>query len=152
MRTLVPWLPRNGGLFEPLREEMEEMFGRFFAPPEGVGYKTFKPWMPRLDIEELEREVVVKVDLPGIDAKDVEVTVVDGSLILRGEKKEVKEEKRKNFHRVERFTGGFYREVPLPVGIEPEKITATSAKGVVTITIPKKPEVHPKKIMVKPLD
>jgi HSP20 family protein len=69
-------------------------------------------------------------------------------LVLRGEKQEEKKEEKKDFHRIERFVGQFYREIPLPTGTNPDKISATSSKGVVTITIPKKPEVQPKKIAV----
>lgn len=152
MRMLVPWRHRNGGVFEPLRQEMEDVFQNFFAPIEETGPKAFQAWAPRVDIEETDKEILVKADLPGVEAKDVDVSVADGSLILRGEKREEKEDKKKNFHRVERFVGQFYREIPLPAGTDPDKISAASAKGVVTVTIPKKPEVQPKKISVKPQD
>jgi HSP20 family protein len=103
-----------------------------------------------VDVEETEKEIVVKADLPGVDPKDVEISVFDGSLVVKGEKKETKEEKKTNYHRVERFMGQFYREVPLPRGVDPEKIVAKSGQGVVTVTIPKKPEVLPKKVTIKP--
>jgi HSP20 family protein len=149
MRNLIPWRNPNTGLLEPLRQEMEELFQRFLEPLGGNGHRTLPAWAPRVDIAETDKEVVVKADLPGVDAKDVEISVADAALVLRGEKKEEKEEKKKNYHRVERFLGQFYREIPLPAGADPERITAASAKGVITITIPKKPEVQPKKIPVK---
>jgi HSP20 family protein len=149
MRALIPWR-RTAGLLEPFRQEMEEMFETFFGP-EGPGNGA-KAWVPRVDVEETDKEVLVKADLPGVDPKDVEVTVTEGALILQGEKKQEKEEKTKNYHRVERFAGRFYREVPLPAGAEPEAITATSAKGVVTVAIPKKPEAQPKKIAIQAKD
>jgi hypothetical protein len=98
------------------------------------------------------RVIGVKADLPGIDAKDVEVSVMEGTLVLRGEKKEEKKEERKDYQRVERFAGQFYREIPLPPGTDPDKIAASSSQGVVTITIPKKPEVQPRKITVAQQD
>jgi HSP20 family protein len=128
---------------------MEDWTRRFFAEPfEEAAYTP--AWAPRVDVEETEKEVVVKADLPGVDPEDLDVSVLDGVLILRGAKKEEKEEKGKSFHRVERFRGEFYRELPLPAGVDPDKIAATCAKGVVTVSIPKKPAALPKKIAVKP--
>jgi HSP20 family protein len=150
MRGLIPWR-RTTGLLEPFRQEMEEVFERFFGPEE-PGSGAAKVWAPRVDVEETDREILVRADLPGVDPKDVEVTVAEGVLVLKGEKKQEKEEKTKTYHRVERFVGGFYREVPLPAGAEPEKITATSSKGVVTVTIPKTPEAQPKKIAIQAKD
>jgi len=145
----MPFRQRNGGFLEPFRQEMESVFERFFGQPfEELG-TTMKAWSPRVDIEETENEIVVKADLPGVDPKDVEITVNNGTLILKGEKKEEHEEKKKDFHNVERFVGQFYRELPLPTGTDPDKIAATSAKGVITVTIPKVPEAQPKKITVQ---
>lgn len=152
MTGLIPWRRGSLGALEELRGEMDRMLERFFGPagePEGNAGKPV--WAPRIDVEETEKEVLVKADLPGVDPKDVEVSVIEGALVLRGEKKEEREEKKKNFHRMERFIGRFYREVPLPPGTDPEKISATSAKGVITVVIPKKPEAQPKKIAVKPI-
>jgi HSP20 family protein len=134
---------------EDLREEFGELVQRFFGEPlVGNGGKV--SWAPRVDIAETDKEIVVKADLPGVEAKDVEVSVMGGAVILRGERKEEREEKKKNYHRTERFVGQFYREIPLPSGADPDKIVASSTKGVVTVTIPKKPEVQPKKITVTP--
>ncbi len=149
MRGLIRWR-RPAGLLEPFRQEMEEVFERFFGPEEGGNGS--KVWAPRVDVEETDREVLVKADLPGVDPKEVEITLTEGALILKGEKKEAREEKAKNYHRVERFFGRFYREVPLPAGADAAKITATSAKGVITVTIPKAPEAQPKRIAVQAKD
>jgi HSP20 family protein len=131
---------------------MESVFERFFGEPFGEIGTTVKTWTPRVDVEETDMEMLVKADLPGVDAKDVEISVADGSLILKGEKKEEREEKKKNYHSVERFVGKFYREIALPSGTDPDKIAATSSKGVITVTIPKKPEAQPKKVAVKAQD
>jgi HSP20 family protein len=149
MRSLIPWRRRDFPMLEPFRQEMETMFHRFFEPLEEVGVEL-RPWAPRVDVVETEKEIVVKADLPGVDPKDVEISVFDGSLVVKGEKKETKEEKKTNYHRVERFMGQFYREVPLPRGVDPEKIVAKSGQGVVTVTIPKKPEAVPRKVAIKP--
>jgi HSP20 family protein len=153
MKSLIPWRRRTGGAFETLRHEMEGLFERFFGEPlEGNGGEGLRAWAPRVDIEETDKELLVKADLPGVDPKDVDISVSDGSLVLRGEKKEEREERKKTYHRVERFVGQFYREIPLPSGTDPDKITATGSKGVITVTIPKTPQAQTKKITVKAQD
>ena len=143
--------PRNRvtNFLEPFRQEMEDLMQRFFGDEDGNG-KTIKAWAPRVDVEETDKEILVKADLPGVDPKAVEISVENGVLTIRGEMKEEKEEKKKNYHRVERFSGSFYRSLALPPGADAEKVAATSANGVVTVTIPKKPEAQPKKISVTP--
>jgi HSP20 family protein len=148
MKTLIPWRRNELGLFRPFRQEVEDLFERFFTEPYEEAYKPMV-WTPRVDIEETPKEILVKVDLPGVEAKEVDISIVEGCVVLQGEKKEEHEEKKKGFHRYERFVGKFYRELPLPPGADPEKILATSAKGVITVIIPKKPEAQPKKITVK---
>jgi HSP20 family protein len=151
MKTLMPWR-RGFGLMGPFRREVEDLFERFFGETEGGNGNAVMAWEPRVDVEETDKELLVKADLPGVDPKDVEVSVENGVLTLRGEKKEEKEERKKNYHRMERFVGKFYRAIPLPPGSDAEKVTATSSKGVITIAIPKTPEALPRKIAVKPRD
>lgn len=146
--ALTRWRPTTWGLLESFRREMDDLMTRFFGD-EGNG-ETLTTWAPRVDVEETEKEVLIKTDLPGVDPKNVEIAIENGVLSIRGERKEEREEKKKNYHRVERFMGTFYRAIPLPPGVDADKVTATSSQGVVTITIPKKPEVQPKKIVVTP--
>lgn len=148
--TLTPWRPL--GMIEPFRKEMETLMERFFGEESGNGHplQAIQSWAPRIDVEETDKEIVVKADLPGVDPKAVEVSVENGVLTVRGEKKEEKEKKEKNFHRIERFSGSFYRAIALPPGTDAEKVNASSANGVIIITIPKKPEAQPKKITVTP--
>ncbi len=149
MKALTPWFGRTGAPLEAFRQEMDEWTRRFFGGPL---FETTAPqaWAPSVDVAETDKEVVVKADLPGVDPKDVDISVADGSLVLRGHKKEEREENGKNFRRMERFEGEFYRELPLPAGVDADKISATSSKGVVTITFPKKPAAQAKKVAVKP--
>ncbi len=148
MTNLIPW---TKNAVESWRQEMENMFERVTGErlPNG---ESLKMWAPRVDIEETDKEITVKADLPGVDPKDVEITVMGDVLTLSGEKKEEKEEKKKNFRRVERFEGKFYRQIALPAGADPDNVNATSSKGVITITIPKKVELQPKKVSVKVQD
>ena len=146
--AMTPWQP-SFGLLEPFRKEMEEMMERFFGDGGGKP-RAVETWAPRVDVEETDKEILVKADLPGVDPKNVEITVENGVLMVRGEKKEEKEEKKKNYPRLERFAGSVYRAIALPPGADAEKVSATSANGVVTVAIPKKTEAQPKKITVTP--
>jgi len=137
-------------MLEGFRQDMNDLMQRFFGgsvPETDAGLA--ETWQPRCDVEESDKEIVVKADLPGVDPKEVDISIRDNTLIVRGERKEEKEEKKKNYHRVERFVGQFYRAIDLPSEADAEKITAASANGTVTITIPKKPGTQPKKIPVK---
>lgn len=152
MKTLIPWRAGDN-LMEQMRTEMDDVFQRFFGlPVEAKANGESNIWAPRVDISETDKAFIVKADLPGVDPKDVEINVRDGVLTVRGEKKEQKEEKHKNYHRVERFVGQFYRSIPLPVGVDEDNVQATTTKGVLSVTIPKKPEAQPKKIAVKSQD
>jgi HSP20 family protein len=146
----MPYLPPAA----PMRlfgDELDDLMIRLFSDPEARVLAPLETkWAPHLDVEETPTEMIVKVDLPGIEPRDVVIEVADGVLILHGERKEEREEKGRNFHRTERFVGEFYRALPLPRGIDPEKIVARSLRGVVTVTIPRKPEVLPRKIAVEP--
>jgi HSP20 family protein len=149
MKSLIPWRERNGGALAQLHNEMDNLFHRFIGEPLEEFGQTMKTWTPRVDIEETDKEILVKVDLPGVEPKDVDISVAEGSLIVKGEKKEEREDKKKNYHKIERFVGQFYRELPLPPAADPERITAAGAKGVITVIIPKKATAQPKKIAVK---
>ena len=147
-------LSRRTQTWEPIQQlqrEMDRVMQRFFGEmPETSAQNGLTAWMPRVDIEEDDKQFIIKADLPGVDPKDVEISVLDDALVLRGQKKEQREEKKQNYHRIERFEGEFYREIPLPRGIDAEKIQAKTTNGVLTVTVPKKAEAQPKKISVQP--
>ncbi|WP_298267020.1 Hsp20/alpha crystallin family protein [Geobacter sp.] len=106
-------------------------------------------WQPPVDIFEDENFVVIKAELPGIDQKDIEVRIEDNTLTLRGERKHEEEVRKENYHRIERYYGGFQRSFSLPHTIDQEKVKATCDKGVLTITLPKREETKPKQINVE---
>lgn len=149
MSTALSPYRRGVNLFDSFRDEMEDVFNKFFAG-DGINGQAMKAWTPRMDVEETEKEILVKADIPGVDPKDVDIQVVDNVLTVRGGKEERKEEKKKNYHRTERFVGQFFRSISLPAGIDADKVSATSVNGTVTITIPKRPEAQPKKIAIAP--
>jgi HSP20 family protein len=155
LRELAPWFGgrRVGDPLGSLHDEVDRLFEDFtrgFRVPrlaEGVGGAV----VPDIDVAETEKEVVVTAELPGIDEKDVDVTLADGMLSIKGEKKAEKEEKGKNFHRVERSFGSFTRRIGMPAEVDESKVKAEFAKGVLTVTLPKKPVAQQaaKKIAVK---
>lgn len=106
---------------------------------------------PRVDVTEDENAYEITAEMPGVEEKDVEVTVKENRLTLRGEKKSEKEEKKKDYHMTERSYGSFERSFRLPADVMADKIKADFAKGVLTLTLPKTPEAKSKerKIAIK---
>jgi HSP20 family protein len=105
---------------------------------------------PAVDVTEKDKEFEVTAELPGLDEKDVEVKLTNGNLTIKGEKKEEKEEREKDYYLSERRYGSFVRSFPLPEGVNADKIEASFAKGVLTIKLPKTAEAQAeKKIPVK---
>jgi HSP20 family protein len=102
-----------------------------------------------LDITETPDALEVSAEIPGIDPKEVKITVKNNLLTLQGEKKEEKETKGKHWHRIERHSGSFTRTVQLPVEVEPDKVEANSKNGVLTITLPKSKAAQGRQIPVK---
>jgi HSP20 family protein len=96
-----------------------------------------------------KEEFVLRADLPGLDEKDIEVTVEDGTVTIRGERKEETEEKKEDYYFSERTYGVFARTLPLPAGVEADKVRATFKKGVLEVHLPKAKETKGKKIEIK---
>lgn len=131
--------------FTAFRREMDrlfESFGRDLGWPGGDDRTTATA--PSIDVSETEGELRIEADLPGVEEKDVDVTVSDNVLTIKGEKKAEKEEKNKDFHLVERSYGSFSRSLTLPFAADPSKAKATFKNGVLSISLPKPPEVKAK--------
>jgi HSP20 family protein len=101
-------------------------------------------WSPRLDVSETDKALEIVADLPGMDKKDINISLDGDLLTIKGEKKEVKEKKDKHFHTIERRSGSFYRALRLPVAVESDKIDANFKDGVLTLTLPKSKEAAKK--------
>lgn len=111
--------------------------------------ETLTAWAPLCDIYETDKEIVIKAELPELKKEDVTVSLEANVLTIRGERKFEEENKRENYHRIERRYGEFLRSFTLPLYIEPEKINAEFKEGVLRVTLPKREEAKPKQIDVK---
>jgi len=151
-------------LWGSLRSEMERVFDRFsgaFAMPSLRRMFELSPTrrveagftfaVPAIDVAENTTAFTVKAELPGLDPKNVEVTVSGDTLTIKGEKRQEKEEKEENYYLCERSFGSFERSFSLPAGVDRDKIASKLEKGVLTVTLPKTPEAQQKakKIEVK---
>jgi HSP20 family protein len=138
--------------FSLLRREMDSLFDNFFR---GFDLEPFESRMgafsPKVDVTENEKEIKISAELPGMDEKDIDVSLQNDMLTITGEKKEEKEDTGKDFYRMERSYGSFSRTIPLPVEVETDKVEAKFKKGVLSITLPKtaKAVAETKKIAVK---
>jgi len=134
--------------FLAMRPEMnrlfDDVFGGFGLPTAFVPALRQMPVAPKIDVSETDNEIQVTAEMPGIDQNDVEVLLEDDRLIIRGEKKEEREDKDRNYHLRERVEGAFSRTLPLPFAPDPNQVKAEFKNGVMTITIPKPQEVKQK--------
>lgn len=143
--NLVKWDPFRE--LEEVSSRLNRLFGQ--RSPAREDTPLFADWAPAIDVQETEKEFLVKADLPDVKKEDVTVEVVDGTLNVRGERHREKEEKGKRFHRVERGYGRFERRLTVPAGIDAEKIAADFKDGVLNVHLPKSAEAKPKTIDVK---
>jgi HSP20 family protein len=159
IRDIVPFGKKNIPVrredenpFAVLRSEMDSLFENFFR---GFDLQPFESRLggfnPKVDVTENDKEIKISAELPGMDEKDIDVSLQKDVLTIKGEKKEEKEDKGKDYYRMERSYGSFSRSVPMPVDVETDKIEAKFKKGVLSITLPKtaKAVAETKKIAVK---
>ncbi len=156
-----PLALRESQPFERLRRQMDRLFDEFdWRSPFRRSMFDIEPvwrrelsWAatPAVDIAEKDKAYEVTAELPGMDEKNIEVNVANGMLTIKGEKKEEKEEKRKDYYHSERRYGSFERRFQIPEGVDTSKIEANFKKGVLTVTLPKTSEAQAaeKKIAVK---
>ena len=143
-RTIRPWFRR--GPLATLRQEMEELFSGAWGDGEDA---WTAPLVPAADVSETDRTIEVKMDLPGINATDIDVQVNGNLLTVSGERKEEKEEKGKTYHRIERRYGRFSRSTTLPAAVKEDKVDAQYHDGVLTITMDKTEDAKSRRIKVK---
>lgn len=140
--NLFPWFRR--GLPASLRDEFQDLYERFWSENGEPG-----ALIPAMDLSETDGSLQVRIDLPGIEAKEIDVQVRNSHLQVTGEHKEEKEEKGKSFHRIERHSGKISRSILLPCAVDESNIDAKFQNGVLTVTLPKAEQAKSKKVEVK---
>ena len=158
IKNLIPFgkknieVRRDDSPFAMMQREMNKMLDSFHRNWDATMFPQLTAsFMPRLDITEEEKTFTVTAELPGMNEKDIELSISGDALSIKGEKKEEKDDKSKNYYYSERSYGSFMRTIPLPRQIEVDKVSANFQKGVLTITLPKSSEAvaTSKKISVK---
>jgi HSP20 family protein len=151
MFDLMPHRRRSGREMVSFKNEMDNLFNRFFDMDLPISRRLFGDgeWAPRVDVIEGNGDITVKAEIPGCEAKDIDVKLDGRTLKISGEKKQEKEEKNENFHRVERSYGSFCRMVELPAEVIQEDIDAVYKKGVLKLVFKKARESEVKKIKIK---
>jgi HSP20 family protein len=160
MATMTRWDP-----FQDLRDAQDEMTQMtqmaqmsprlahalgLHGQPQGSGRAATTAWAPALDISERKDAYLVTVELPGVEADDLEITLEDGLLTIQGERHFAHDSSEQQFHRIERRYGAFRRAITLPAQVMAEGIQATAEDGVLQILVPKMEEATPKRIKVRP--
>jgi len=145
MTVLTRWDPFRE--FSTLQDRMNRLFRDSFGEGREDALAT-SSFAPAVDVYEDEHNVTLKIEVPGIDEKDIDVRIENNTLTVHGERKFEKEEKEENFRRVERQYGSFTRSFTLPSAVDPEQVTANYDKGVLKIKLAKRAEAKPKQIKV----
>ena len=158
--SLIPFRTKRSNGMEPahlttmadFRNEMNRLFEGFFSRPltGSSWFETGEPgqWIPAIDLSESGKEIHVRAELPGIDPKDVDVSVSEDRLVISGEKKSATEQTTDSWTHRESHYGSFSRTIPLPEAVDPAKVTARYDKGVLTVELTKSPSSTSRKVPV----
>ena len=160
LKQMVPWKRKEEGMtvrrqespFEMWRSEMDRLFDRALSTlPMGGGIsdRMSGHLFPDVDVKDADKEVKITAELPGVKEKDLTVTIDEGGLMLRGEKREEREEEKADHYLAECSYGSFFRQIPLPDGLLTDDAKAKFKDGVLKITIPKSPDMESKRKALK---
>jgi HSP20 family protein len=134
--------------FSTMQDRVNRIFRESYSSPEGPEETLTTSFAPPVDVYEDEHNITLKIEVPGIDEKDIDVSIENNTLSVHGQRKFEKEEKEENFQRIERYYGSFTRLFTLPTSVDPEQVSAHYDKGVLKIRLAKKTEAKPKQIKV----
>jgi HSP20 family protein len=126
-RGLAQWSPFD--LFSQMKSEMDRVFGEY------IPFSRSSTWMPTVDVFEKGDETVIKCELPGMKKEDIDISLEQGDLIIRGERKHEETKEERNYTRMERSYGSFFRRLPMPAGVTEKNVTASHSDGVVEIRV-----------------
>jgi HSP20 family protein len=139
-----PW-----SLTDRLHRDVDKLFSARFLSNPDEDTSELGNWQPAVDIKEEENRFLIRADVPGVAAADLEITMEDGALSIHGHRETTTEEERQDWHRTERLSGRFYRRFSLPEAADAESIEADYKDGVLEISIPKQAKSLPRRIQVK---
>ena len=144
MTSYEPWK-----MLDQFRRDLDKMFS--YSGEQSTEDSTIATctWVPAVDIKENAQQFLIEADIPGVDPKDVEISMGNGLLTIKGERQSESRHENKEYKRVERTYGSFYRRFSLPDTADPEKVTARGKDSVLQITIPKRELAQPRKITVQ---
>lgn len=150
MFDILPWKRNKNNRVKELRREIDNLYDRFFDAdfmPSAYHFGKGK-WGPKLDISEDRRGITIKAEIPGIEAKDLDISIDGRLLSIRGEKKQEQTDKDETYYRVERSYGYFNRTIELPAEVDPNKVYASYKKGILKINLRKTKSSETKRIEV----
>jgi HSP20 family protein len=139
-----PW-----SLVNRLHQDLDRLFGREFGQGDDESRGAVSDWLPAVDVQEKPDAFLLQADLPGVDSKDIDITMENGVLSLRGRRKHEMRQEESGYRRVERASGEFFRRFTLPDSADPEAISAQMTNGVLTVRIGKRAEIQPRRIEVR---
>ncbi|MBF0100624.1 MAG: Hsp20/alpha crystallin family protein [Desulfobacterales bacterium] len=159
MRNLIPWRKQKNEVKSSIEDhinhfhrEMNTLFDRFFEKRSNdfpVNLVDEGNWQPKVDISEGKKDIIIKAEIPGIEPKDLDISLNGRVLVIKGEKKNEKESKEKNYHRIERSYGYFNRTLELPTDVIESEVNASYKNGILNIELKKTKESETKTIKVK---
>jgi HSP20 family protein len=150
MFGILPWKRKKNNVTTEYHRELDNLYDRFFEPqflPSSYLFGESK-WDPTLDISEGIKHITVKAEIPGIEAKDFDISINGRFLTIKGEKKRERKEEEETYYRVERSYGYFNRTIQLPAEVNPEKVDATYKRGILKIKLRKSKENESKLIQI----
>jgi len=142
--TYQPW-----NLMNQFCQDMDKFFDHYDRQSEDQKAIATSAWMPAVDIKEEAQQFVIQADIPGVDPKDIELSMENAVLTIKGERQSENQDEGQNYKRVERTSGSFYRRFSLPDTADSDKISANGKNGVLQISIPKRELAKPRKITVQ---
>ncbi len=150
MKNLIPWRRRNRQITH-FQRDFDDLFDRFFNEPlfPAPSVLTGEDWFPSVDVSENRKNIVVKAEIPGVDLKDIEVSLDGRILTIKGEKKQEKEESDVHYHRLESSYGYYRRSIELPAEVDPSKVDAKYKNGILKIKLKKAREAETRTIKIK---
>ena len=147
-RSLVRWNPRSHMFRNPMSRLFDDAFNDFLAPVGSPDESLSSDWVPPVDIVEDSNALVFTAEMPGLERDNVEITLEDQVLTLRGERSFERDDEKDNYHRIERAYGSFSRSFRLPTNVDTGKAKASFDNGLLRIELPKSEEAQPKKLEI----